>query len=174
MFVYLNYIFVIRELFLGNLISSLMRIPQFEDPIDTVKDLVDQNITIFSDRRMFQNLKEKFKNAHSTDWLQLSETMVETTPCGGLYATPKSCAEFNKSNENYIKYKVHGNKTHAFIQGYLTSMNFEVIHREKNWWRSEKVFTDSSPYGGVMTSRNWILNEVKDITLFYYINYNEM
>ena len=41
-----NFISFCREIILGNLVSQVMRGEEFEDPIDTVGDLVDRNIIV--------------------------------------------------------------------------------------------------------------------------------
>ena len=146
-----------RELFLGNLVSQLMKIPQFEDPINTVQDLVQRNITIFESNSNLVASKTSFLKLDSSDWEHIANTMIPTDY--GCYNGTQICTELNGTWLNMIKYHLHGNKTHAFIYGYLYPDELEVMPK-KNWWRSDKLEIGSNPYLGVITSRNWILNEV--------------
>ena len=95
--------------------------------------------------------------AIGSDWKHVGSTMVSAGNCFG-----DDCADKNGTFQHLIKYYVHGNKSHAFIQGYLFERDLEIIEEEKFWWRSEKVLVGkTNPYSGASTSRNWILNEVK-------------
>ena len=53
-----------RELFLGNLVSQLMKIPQFEDPIKNVTDVVNRSITIFEKDYIFEISKDYYLNVN--------------------------------------------------------------------------------------------------------------
>ena len=72
-----------------------------------------------------------------------------------------TCADTPGTWQYYIKYHLHGNKSHAIVKEYLSPKDLEVMPGVKNWWRSNKLELGINPYGGLMTSRNWILNEVK-------------
>ena len=162
-----------REVFLGNLVTQLMKIPQFEDPINTVQDLVDHNITIFEYEYLFENQRNVYLNLKDEDWAKVVNNMVSAQQCGYCYDT-------NGTYHFYIKHHVHGNKTHAFIKGYLFDEDIELMYYNpktkrrlnmknfnKIWWRSHKVLNDDiNTYGGIMTSRNWILNEVDFFLIF--------
>ena len=128
-----------------------MKRPQFEDPIDTLKDLVDQNITIFEYDFLFNNLRSVYLSVNTSEWDSVAQTMVPAKVC-------TYCFDTNGTYHFYMKHHVHGNRSHAFLKGYLFTEDKEVMDKE-NWWRSKKIAYDN-PYGGVMTSRNWILNEV--------------
>ena len=45
--------FNFREIFLGNLVSQAIKKPSHENPIDTIKDLIDQNVTIVEVEHLF-------------------------------------------------------------------------------------------------------------------------
>ena len=133
-----------------------MRISEL-DVINTVNDVVHRNITIFQDTREFEDMRNYYKEQHTQDWDHVANTMVKSAYC---HWEVTGCREVNGAYQYHIKYHVHGNKTHAFVKGYLDDMELIVLPEKKNWWRSEKVLTASNPYYGLMTSRNWILNEV--------------
>ena len=83
-----------------------------------------------------------------------------------------------------IKYHLHGNRTHAFIKGHLFKRDLEVTveggaeriitlkklltHSKKLWWRSEKLEIGANPYLSMITSRNWILNEVNIYSVYWF------
>ena len=133
-----------------------MRIPQF-DPINTVQDLVNQNITIFEYDYMFVDNRYFYLGRNTTEWDQVANNMV---PAAWIYCNI-SCEDTDGTYEHFIKHHLHGNKTHAFIKGYLWKEDLEVVPERNNWWRSNKLDFGINPYGAVPTSRNWILNEVK-------------
>ena len=139
-----------------------MKIPQFENPINTVNDLIDRNITIFEYDYMFEPTKDGFLQQNSSEWDHVASTMNV-----GINCVNDNCAEINGTYQYLIKHHVFGNMTHAFIKGYLYSSVQAVMPEKRNWWRSEKVLTTTNPYGGLQTSRNWILNEVK----FFPLNF---
>ena len=103
----------------------------------------------------------------------MANTMVSVDRCG---AELNECLNRNSSYEYFVKHHVHGNRTHAFIEGYLFRTNLYLIPNKKNWWRSENIETEefSNKYSGVLTSRNWILNEVNLIQLNIKQNNKEL
>ena len=150
---------MLRELFLGNLVTQLMRKPQFEDPINTVNDLVDRNITLTQIDLFFDGDQYFYLRVNTTEWDHVANTMVPVKYCG--YPV-EFCLGYNSTHQYFIKHYVHGNKTHAFVDDYLSSNDLEVIPGKNNWWRSEMVNPYINwPYACIMTSKDWILNEVK-------------
>ena len=133
-----------------------MRIPQF-DPINTVQDLIYNNITIFEYDNMFDYMRDWYSNLNISEWDQVANTMV---PAAWIVCNI-SCADTNGTYEYFIKYHLHGNKTHAIIRGRLFKVDLEVMPEMKNWWRSKKLEYAKNPYAAIPTSRNWILNEAK-------------
>ena len=82
-----------RELFLGNMVTQLMKIPQLDDPINTPKDLEKSNITIFKEYYIFDNHKMWYSSVNTSEWNYLANTMVPADySC--LKGTP-ICAEIN-------------------------------------------------------------------------------
>ena len=138
-----------------------MKTLQFEDPLNTVKDVVDQNITIFEYDFHYEASKSFYRQQSILEWDHVANNMVAVRGCGVDY-----CANTNDTYQYMIKHHVFGNRTHAFIKGYLYRTDLGVMPEKKNWWRSEKVLTDDSPYTGLITSRKWILNEVNFFKLY--------
>ena len=139
-----------------------MRISQFEDPIDTVLDLVKHNITIFTHQIYYDNHRDFYLRSNTSEWDHVAKTLVPAdSSCRSKYET-EICAEKPGTWQYFVKNNLHGSKTHAIIKGYLSAIiDLEVMPEKKNWWRSNKLEYFSNPFGGLITSRNWILNEVK-------------
>ena len=141
-----------------------MRIPQF-DPINTVQDLIYHNITIFEVHYMFDHKKDWYFSFNISELDHVANTMVPADTECWLRNGTQICADVNGTYEYFIKHHLHGNKTHAIISGYLFSADLAVMPEKSKWWRSKKLEWGKNPYGGVFTSRNWILNEVNLISL---------
>ena len=133
-----------------------MKKPQFEDPIDSVKDLVEQNITIIEKSSLFLNYREFYLYQNTSEWTHVANNMIPYQNCG---EETETCLGQNDSMQFYIKHHVHGNKTHAFIKMYLFNADYAVIPTKKDWYRSRELGI-LNPFGAQLTSNNWILNEV--------------
>ena len=140
-----------------------MKIPQFEDPIDNVTDLVERNITIFEYDYLFEAYRDVYHGVNISEWDHVANNMVPADY--SCWNGPLICAETNGTWHHFIKYHLHGNRTHAIVKGFLQNFELEIMP-EKNWWRSKKLELGSNPYVGIITSRNWILNEVNFSQLF--------
>ena len=141
---------------------------------------MNQNVTIFEYQQKFNDSRSFYLGVKSSGWDHVANTMV---PVGSYW-----CCCCNPDLENaltttwqyFIKYRVHGNKTHAFLKGFLTEDDLEVVKsfnsslieksyylNKKNWWRSDKIEIGSNPYNADISSRNWILNEVNLLPLHH-------
>ena len=136
-----------------------MKIPQIDDPINTVYDLVERKITIFEGAKYIDNRRDIFFSVNTTEWDYVAKTMVPAD-FNCYYSTCSDSVDISKTYHYFVKHHLHGNKTHAFIRGYLLHLDSELIPDKNNWWRSEKLDFGFYPYGALLTSRNWIFNEV--------------
>ena len=66
---------IFREVILGNLVSQVMRQEEFEDPIDTVSDLVDRNIIVLESSPVYNKLKNDILQLGSTEWTAVAHKM---------------------------------------------------------------------------------------------------
>ena len=149
------------------MVTQLVEKPQFEDPIDNVYDLVSQNITLIEGGPYFEVTKKLLLNQTNSNWTHVANNMIRVNPCSYMTSTASACLNDNQTSQYFDKYHVHGNRTHAFIQVYLFSENYDVVPDKKNWWRSLPILKNSrNPYLGFLTARNWIRNEVS-ITATY-------
>ena len=138
-----------------------MKSPEFADPIETVEDLVNRNITVFQHAHSFNSTKNFWLYRQDlghdiSAWTHVANNMVPASTCYGT----TECLMRNGSYPNFIKYHVHGNRTHAFVKSYLFNSDLWAFPDKKKWWRSKKVLSFNNPYGGHITNRSWIFNEV--------------
>ena len=119
--------------------------PRFEDPIDTAKDMVDNNITLFEHEYVYPSTKQYL--------LSLGQDVPEYK----IIAENMISIEGRKWTSAVKKY-IHESGTHAFMYGYLGYDELQIAPIEK-WWKSSEVIPANS-YGSFLSSRNWNLNEV--------------
>ena len=118
--------------------------PRFEDPIDTAKDMMDNNITLFEMEYYYPSLKQSLLDLDIPEYTFIAENMVSF----------KDWDEFLY----YVEHYIHGSGTHAFMQGNLGYDVLQIAQMEK-WWKSSEIVPDN-PYGSYLSGRNWIMNEV--------------
>ena len=118
--------------------------PRFEDPIDTAKDMMDNSITLFEHEYYYSSNKQSLLDLDIPEYTFIAENMV-------------SVKDFYEE-KYYVEHYIHGSGTHAFLRGNLDSSELQIAPMEKWWKSSESV--PGNPYGGYLSSRNWIMNEV--------------
>ena len=124
--------------------------PNFEDPLDTAKQLVEKNTTLYG-------------GPGYEFWKQ--------------FLLESSIAEYKKLGENYIiaddwdhyfyisEHDVIGAGTHAVMRAYLTPWDLYLgknneINSGRGWYRSKENVVGDYPYAGYLTNKKWHLNEV--------------
>ena len=115
--------------------------PNFEDPLDTAKQLVDNNITLYFGPGM-ESWKYILSHSSIPEYRKLAETMIITN----------SWDEFDNYSEHYVIDK----GTHAQLIGYLYQYELDM----GRWWRSREILKEDSPYAGYQSNPKWIFNEV--------------
>ena len=141
-----------REAYLCNLLTEMFR-PRFEDPIDSAKDVLEKNITVFEHQYFYVGTITTLLNlnSNSSEWTHIAENMVPV----------KDWDEYNY----YTKHYIHGNRTetsggtHAFLGPYLGKYDLAIAPADK-WWRSFEKLPGMNPYAGYLTNKKWIHNEV--------------
>jgi hypothetical protein len=129
--------------------------PRFEDPIDTAKDMMDNNITLFELDYYYHSWKENLRGQglDIPEYTFIAENMVSV----------KDHDEY----KYYVEHYIHGSGTHAFMGGNLDYYDLQIAPMEKWWKSSESV--PSNPYGGsFLSGRNWIMNEVSKSIKYYF------
>ena len=124
--------------------------PKFEEPMDTAKQLVEKNITLYDVPR-------------GASWKQfLQESSIdEYKILGENYIVADDWDHFDHMTEQ----DVIGAGTHAYMTSYLspTDLSFgenEEINSGRGWYRSKARVAGKYPYAGYLTNKKWHLNEV--------------
>ena len=123
--------------------------PNFEDPLDTAKQLVKQNITLYY-------------IPGGDIWKQflLESPIPEYNILGENFIIPDDWELYY----NISEHDVIGAGTHAYMASYLTPYYLamgenEEINSGRGWHRS-KDKVGEYPYAGYLTNKNWHLNDV--------------
>ena len=116
--------------------------PNFEEPLDTAKQLVEKNITLY--------------NVPGTEiWKQflLESSIPEYNKLGEIFIIADNWGHFY----NMTEHDVIGAGTHAWMGGDLSNPWALSLGR---WYRSKEKVSGIFPYGGYLTNKKWHLNEV--------------
>ena len=147
-----------RHILLCNLLTTILR-PNFEEPLDTVKQLVEKNITLYDE-----------PGAEIWKQFLLDSPIPEYKILGETYIIADDWDHF----KNISKYDVIGAGTHALMKGGL-KRHERAMGR---WYRSREILSGDNPYAGYLTNKKWHLNEVLSFTkqfvhalLFILCNY---
>ena len=116
--------------------------PNFEDPLDTAQDLVDNNIILYYFPGGYI-WKQFLAKSPDPAYNKLAETMIIT----------KDWDEFDYYTEHYVI----GEGTHAQMVGMLEPLELAM----GRWWRSKEKLRGGNPYGGYLSNKKWHLNEVR-------------
>ena len=114
--------------------------PNFEEPLDTPKQLVEQNITLY-----FQSDIEIWKQ------FLLESSIPEYNILGETVIIADDEDHFN----NITEHDVMGAGTHAQLQGQLWPDELAM----GRWHRSKEKLAGDQPYAGYLTDKKWHLNE---------------
>ena len=133
---------------LCNLLTTILK-PNFEDPLDTAKQLVEKNITIYfwpytegNDEWFMKSTIPEYKilgehAIHADDWLHFDENLTADALGAGTNAL--------------VSYQ---------IDYYLLKMG-ETHHPEgRGWHRSKERVSGLTPYSGYHTNKKWYFKEV--------------
>ena len=132
---------------LCNILTVILR-PNFEEPLDTAKQLVEKNITIYF-----------WPGAESNrQWL------VEfPTPKYKILGENSIIADDWDDFYNITANDVMGAGTHAqmgTLVDYIDVQLGEEHHPKGRGWYRSKTKVSGSPYSGFLTDKKWHLNEV--------------
>ena len=125
---------------------------RFEEPIDSAKQLIDNNITLI-EIPGGEYWVQFLANSPIPEYQTLSERLV----------LAKDWDEFDQ----VVEHGIIGNGTHAL-------MTFSLTPWEKSlgrWWEGNLVIGDY-PYAGYLSDKKWQLNEASDIFSFIFVEKN--
>ena len=126
--------------------------PNFEEPLDTAKQLVEKNITLY--------------NVPGTEiWKQflLESSITDYNILGKSYIVADDFDHFYYMSEH----DVIGAGTHAMMSSYLGPSLLKMgenkeINSGRGWYRSKEKVAGMYPYAGFLTNKKWHLNEVNN------------
>ena len=124
--------------------------PNFEDPLDTAKQLVEKNITLYD-----------WPGAEIWKQFLLESSITEYNKLGENYIIAADMDHFNYITEH----DVIGAGTHATMTSYLTPYDLflgenKEINSGRGWYRSKENAMPGDYFAGYLTNKKWILNEV--------------
>ena len=93
---------------------------RFEDPIDTAKDMMDNNIKLFEHQYYYPTGKQSLLDLDIPEYTFIAENMVSV----------KDWDEY----DYYIEHYIHGSGTHALMGGNLDYHDLLIAPMEK-WWK---------------------------------------
>ena len=121
--------------------------PNFGEPLDTAKQLVEQNITLYG-----------FPGGEIWKQFLQESSIDEYKILGENYIVADDWDHFDYMTEH----DVIGAGTHAQITPYLIPDELAL----GNWYRSKEIVAGKFPYTGFLTNKKWHLNEVFSLKQF--------
>ena len=115
--------------------------PNFEEPLDTAKQLVDKNITLYSVPGG-QIWKQFLLESPISNYKILGENIVIADDWDHL--------------DKIAERDIIGAGTHALMRARVTKFQLSL----GKWYRSKEKLAGKFPYGGFLTNKKWHLNEV--------------
>ena len=114
--------------------------PNFEEPLDTAKQLVEKNITLY-DGPGFEIWKQ----------FLLESPISEYNKLGEKYLLADDWDHF----DNLYKLVIGTGKYALMTMGV-----YEAETSLGRWYRSKEKLASTNPYSGYLTTKKWHLNEV--------------
>ena len=127
------------HILLCNILTTILK-PNFEEPLDTAKQLVEKNITLYFGPQS-HDLRNHFRKSRRPEYRILGEN--------GFLAD--SWDHF----DNLSRYDVFKG-THAQVGNMLLPKELKM----GKWHKSKQIITGTHPYGGFLSNKKWHLNEV--------------
>ena len=136
-----------RHILFCNVLTTILR-PNFEEPLDTVKQLVERNIEIYTTPGSYF-WKYFFQDSTIPEYKILGETLIIADDW-----------------DQYINISKHviGAGTHALMTLSLPPMYLDM----GRWHRSKEKVSGINPFAGYLTNKKWHLNEVIYFKLFVH------
>ena len=129
-----------RHILLCNLLTTILR-PNFEEPLDTAKQLVEKNITLY-DVPGTEIWKQFLQDSSIPEYKKLGEAFI--------------ISDDYDQYRNTTKHDLIGAGTHAIMTGHLAPHLLAM----GRWYRSKEKVAGVNPSVGYLTNKKWHLNEV--------------
>ena len=137
-------LYICSHILLCNVLTTILK-PNFEDPLDTSKQLVQKNITIFVPPGG-QVWKQYLLDSSIPEYNLLGDKVI--------------IADGWDQTINMSKYDVIGEGTHATLATGLTPTFLDLGKGTRGWYRSEEKLSGAYPFSGFLTNKRWHLNKV--------------
>ena len=137
------------HILLCNILTVILR-PEFEEPLDTAKQLVEQNITLYYPLA-FGIWKQFLLKSSIPEYNILGENLI--------------FADDMDHFDNITKHDVIGAGTHAVMVAALESYELAM----GRWYRSKDKVAGMNPYSGYLSSKKWHLNEASKFKVRYMV-----
>ena len=124
--------------------------PNFEDPLDSARQLVQKNITLIF-------------NPNSQIWRQF--LLESSIPEYKILGENVIFANNSKHYINMSRYDVLREGTHARMTSSISPAYMKMGKRYnsgRGWYRSQERVSGKYPYSGFLTNKRWHLNKVRD------------
>ena len=133
--------------------------PNFEPPVDTAQDIIDRNMSVFTNYGQ-KNIKKSLNGSGTAVYKELAK----------LVNLPK-CYKFGvewayECLENTTKYNVMETGTHVLAYSIIKPS----WYKWGRWHRSKDTFSLSHPNIGYWTTKKWHLNEVTLHIIYRNVN----
>ena len=118
-----------------NVLPVILR-ANYDDPVDTVQDIIDRNLTLYMQpwMEMWLNWMAKHPNHQ---YRKVAETMIVS----------ESWEQYDELLEN----RTMRDNTHVAMFGYVRP--YEKPFGE--WWKSKEVVEGDQGFGGYVTRKKW-------------------
>ena len=127
------------HILLCNILTTILK-PNFEEPLDTAKQLVEKHITLYFGPQSL-HIRDHFRKSVRPEYRILGKN--------GFLAD--SWDHF----DNLSRYDVFKG-THAQVGTMLAKYELKM----GKWHKSKETVTGTNPYGGFLSNKKWHLNEV--------------
>ena len=117
--------------------------PNFDEPINTIEQMVEKGMITY-DIPWSTRLKDFLDDSPLPVYNELAKTVF----------TPKDWDDFDYYTLNYVM----GEGTMAQVAGYLYPSELAM----GRWWKSKETISGFNPFGGALSDKKWILNEVSN------------
>ena len=139
---------VFSHILLCNLLSTILR-PNFDKPLDTAKQLVEKNITLY-DMPGTEIWKQFLLDSPLPEYNNLGETYLIADDYDHFW--------------NITEHDLIGAGKHAMMSAYLSPWELSL----GKWSRSKEKVSGHYPYSGYLTNKKWHLNEVLSFKQFVH------
>ena len=123
--------------------------PNFEEPLETAKHLVEKKITLYFGPG-FEGNKQWLLDSPTLEYRILGENAIIADDWDHF---------FNLTAHDVMGSGTHGQMTY-YVDTYELKLGEEYHPEGRGWYRSKETVSGSSPYAGYLTNKKWHLNEV--------------